>query len=73
MASVEAQYENGVLRPPKPLSLQPGERVHITIKRQPDAARWNLEQLAKVSDEDVELASAGIADWAQALKNEDDP
>jgi len=72
MASVEAEYQDGVLRPMKPLRLQPGERVHITVKRQPDAARWNLERLAKVSDEDLALASAGIADWAQALKDEDD-
>jgi predicted DNA-binding antitoxin AbrB/MazE fold protein len=73
MASVEAQYEHDVLRPLKPLRLQPGERVHITVKRQPDAARWNLERLAYVSDEELELASAGIVDWAQALKDEDDP
>jgi predicted DNA-binding antitoxin AbrB/MazE fold protein len=72
MASVEAAYENGVLRPMKPLRLQPGERVHIIVKRQPDASRWNLQRLAHASDEDLELASAGVDDWAQTLKDEDD-
>ncbi|TMQ19058.1 MAG: DUF104 domain-containing protein [Deltaproteobacteria bacterium] len=71
MASVEAEYENGVLRPMRPLHLQPGERVHIIVKRQPDASRWNLERLANVSDDERELAAAGIDDWARSLQDED--
>jgi predicted DNA-binding antitoxin AbrB/MazE fold protein len=70
MASVEAEYDNGVLRPMKPLRLQPGERVHISEKRQPDASRWNLPRLAGVN-EDVQLASTGLDDWAQMLTDED--
>jgi len=72
MASVEAEYENGVLRPMKPLRLQPGERVHIIVQRQADASRWDLKRLANVSDEDQELARAGLDEWGQALKEEDD-
>jgi predicted DNA-binding antitoxin AbrB/MazE fold protein len=71
MASVEAEYDNGVLRPMKPLHLQPGERVHIIVKRQPDASRWNLPRLAGANQEDVELASTGLDDWAQLLTDED--
>ena len=72
MASVEAEYQNGVLRPLKPLRLQPGERVHIIVKRRPDAARWDLKRLANASDEDRELAAVGLDDWGQVLNDEDD-
>ena len=48
VAAVEADYEDGVLRPVKPLRLRPGERVHIIVRRQSDPARWDLERLAKV-------------------------
>ena len=71
MASVEAEYDNGVLRPMKPLRLQPGERVHLIVTRRPDASRWNLARLAGANDEDVQLASAGLDDWAQMLTDED--
>ena len=71
MASVEAEYENGVLRPMKPLRLQPGERVYIIVKRRPDEARWDLKRLANASDEDRELAAAGLDEWGQALNDED--
>ncbi len=37
---VEALYENGVLRPAKPLNLKPGERVGLIVVRHPDGARW---------------------------------
>lgn len=73
VASVEADYEDGVLRPVKPLRLRPGERVHIIVRRQSDPTRWNLDRLAKVGgEEDRELASAGLEDWAGSLKDEDD-
>jgi predicted DNA-binding antitoxin AbrB/MazE fold protein len=62
VASVEADYEDGVLRPVKPLPLRPGERVHIIVRRQSDPARWNLDRLAKVGGEEaLDLASAGSA------------
>ncbi len=73
MASVEAAFENGVLRPVKPLLLREGERVHIIVKRQPDPSRWDFARFIGKGDvEDRELASAGLEDWAQSLKDEDD-
>ncbi|HEX3482762.1 MAG TPA: antitoxin family protein [Kofleriaceae bacterium] len=71
MAAVEAEYDNGVLRPMTPLRLQLGERVHLIVKRRPDTSRWNLARLAGANDEDVQLASAGLDDWAQMLAGED--
>jgi predicted DNA-binding antitoxin AbrB/MazE fold protein len=55
VSSVEADYENGVLRPLKPLRLRPGERVHLILRRPSDPARWNLERLAKTEELPVEL------------------
>ncbi|HWO19909.1 MAG TPA: antitoxin family protein [Kofleriaceae bacterium] len=73
MASVEADYEDGVLRPVTPLRLRPGERVRIIVRRQFDPARWDLDRLAKHGgEEDLELASTGLEDWARSLKDEDD-
>jgi predicted DNA-binding antitoxin AbrB/MazE fold protein len=72
VASVEADYENGVLRPVRPLRLRPGERVHLIVRRQSVSARWDLSRLATVGeDEDRALATAGLEDWAGSLKGED--
>ena len=72
MASVEAEFENGVLRPVQPLRLREGERVHLIVKRQPDPSRWDFARLRKTADpEDRELTSAGLGEWAQSLKDED--
>lgn len=68
--SVEAQYENGVLRPTERLGLRAGERVSIIVVRRPDPARWDLARLAKTGVED-ELADQGLAEWARALEAED--
>jgi predicted DNA-binding antitoxin AbrB/MazE fold protein len=67
---LEALYENGILRPAKPLNLRPGERVGLIVVRQPDRARWDLARLASHAD-DADLASAGLDDWAAALDRED--
>lgn len=73
MDSVEAEYQDGVLRPVKPLRLRQGERVAITVRRQPDSSRWDLDRLSRTSGrQDRELASAGLEQWAEALKGEDD-
>ncbi len=73
VASLEADFEDGVLRPVKPLRLRPGERVRIIVKRQPDPARWDLARLAKLgAEEDLELANAGLDYWGGSLKDEDD-
>jgi predicted DNA-binding antitoxin AbrB/MazE fold protein len=65
---VEAQYEDGVLRPAERLGLRPGERVNLIVVRRPDPSRWDLARLAKtVKDEDRDLAEQGLAEWATEL------
>ena len=68
---LEALYENGILRPAKPLNLRPGERVGLIVVRRPDRARWDLARLASSQADDADLASAGLDDWAAALDRED--
>ena len=63
-------YENGILRPAKPLNLRPGERVNLIVVGQPARARWDLARLAS-SQADADLASAGLDDWAAAMDRED--
>jgi predicted DNA-binding antitoxin AbrB/MazE fold protein len=65
---VEAQYENGVLRPVEDLGLRPGERVNLMVMRYPDPRRWDLARLSSTSNqEDVSLSEQGLADWADSL------
>lgn len=71
MRPIEADYRDGVLRPTKPLQLQQGERVGLVVVRRPDRKRWDLERLAKNSQEDVALAGTGRDEWARALDDED--
>ena len=71
MRPVEALYENGLLRPAKPLNLRSGERVGLIVVRQPDPSRWDLARLAATSAEDDELATAGLDAWAADLDHED--
>ena len=68
---VEALYENGMLRPAKPLNLRSGERVGVIVVRQPDRARWDLARLASAASEDTELANVGLGESAAALDRED--
>jgi predicted DNA-binding antitoxin AbrB/MazE fold protein len=68
---VEALYENGILRPAKPLNLRPGERVGVIVVRQPDQTRWDLARLAALQNEDADLAGAGLDEWAATLDRED--
>jgi predicted DNA-binding antitoxin AbrB/MazE fold protein len=69
---IEARYENGTLRPTKPLALRPGERVALLVLRRPDPSRWDVERLARHGDEDEALTDAGLDDWADALEREDE-
>jgi len=71
MRPVEALYENGLLRPAKPLNLRPGERVGVIVVRRADPSRWDLARLAANSTEDAELAAAGLDRWADSLDHED--
>lgn len=72
MEIIEAEFENGVLRPMRRLPLRPGERVGIVVVRRPDAARWDLARLAKAASADEKkLAEQGLGDWVEALDRED--
>jgi len=72
MRFIEARYEEGLLKPESPLALTPGERVALIVVRHPDPKRWDLERLAKGgAEEDRVLAEQGLADWADALDEED--
>jgi predicted DNA-binding antitoxin AbrB/MazE fold protein len=71
MRLIEARYEEGLLKPESPLALRPGERVALIVVRHPDPKRWNLDRLAKSgTDEDLTLAEQGLAEWADALDEE---
>ncbi|HTS25530.1 MAG TPA: antitoxin family protein [Bryobacteraceae bacterium] len=68
MRLVEAQYENGVLRPVERLGLRSGERVNLMVVRRPDPRRWDLARLSSTSNqEDLSLSEQGLAEWANSL------
>jgi predicted DNA-binding antitoxin AbrB/MazE fold protein len=64
-------FEDGFLKPAKPLNLRPGERVALIVVRQPDPKRWDVDRLASAPREDEELAALGLDDWAATLDRED--
>jgi predicted DNA-binding antitoxin AbrB/MazE fold protein len=65
---VQAQYEDGVLRPVERLGLRSGERVTLMVLRRPDPNRWDSTRLAHAShQEDLSLAEQGLVDWADSL------
>lgn len=65
---VEAQYEDGVLRPAQRLGLRPGEHVSLIVVRRPDPSRWDLARLVKAANgEDLALAEQGLTEWAGEL------
>ena len=71
MELIEAEFNEGVLRPMRRLRLRPGERVGIVIVRRPDPSRWDLARLSKVTrDEDI-LTQTGLAEWEAAFRRED--
>ena len=69
--TINARYEDGVLKPEERLDLRPGERVRLVLLRRSDPARWDLKRLASEPDEDRALAEADLAEWADALEAED--
>jgi predicted DNA-binding antitoxin AbrB/MazE fold protein len=71
MRPIEARYEEGLLRPETPVALRPGERVALIVVRHPDPKRWQLDRLAGGRDEDRVLAEQGLAEWSDALDEED--
>jgi predicted DNA-binding antitoxin AbrB/MazE fold protein len=65
---VEAECENGVLRPVEHLALRPGERVSLMVLRRADPRRWDLARLSSIShEEDLTLSEEGLAEWANSL------
>ena len=65
---VQAQYEDGVLRPTERLGLRPGEQVSLIVVRRPDPSRWDLARLVKAANgEDLALAEQGLTEWAGEL------
>lgn len=52
MKVVEAQYDDGVLRPAERLDLRPGERANLIIVRRPDPSRWDLAKIVKTANAD---------------------
>jgi len=71
MRPVETCYEDGFLKPAKPLQLRPGEKVGVIVVRRPDPSRWDLRRLAQGGAEDEALAGAGLDAWTDALQAED--
>jgi predicted DNA-binding antitoxin AbrB/MazE fold protein len=71
MATIEADFEKGVLRPTEKLALREGERVRLVVLRQADPSRWDLKRLAVSAAEDAALAEAGLESWADALDAQD--
>ncbi len=71
MRPVEALYENGLLKPAKPLNLRQGERVALIVVRHSDPSRWDLARLGSATAEDTELASAGLNEFGDMLDSED--
>ena len=72
MELIEAEFENGVLRPACRLALREGERVGLLVVRRPDPARWDLDRLSKAACAgDLTLAEEGLGEWASALERED--
>ncbi|MGH9423624.1 MAG: antitoxin family protein [Thermoanaerobaculia bacterium] len=68
---IEAEFENGILRPVRRLALRPGERVGIVVVRRPDPARWDTFRLAAGSADEATLTDDGLAEWGAALDRED--
>jgi predicted DNA-binding antitoxin AbrB/MazE fold protein len=64
---IEAQYEDGVLRPAERLGLRAGERVNLIVVRRPDPSRWDLTRLATATGDDRVLAEQGLTEWAGEL------
>jgi predicted DNA-binding antitoxin AbrB/MazE fold protein len=71
MEFIEAEFNEGVLRPMRRLRLRPGERVGIVVVRRPDPLRWDLTRLSRVIRDDDALSEAGLAEWKTTLSRED--
>lgn len=71
MAIIEAEFEDGVLRPLRRLALRAGERVGLVVLRRPDPGRWDTARLSKRNKDEQTLIDSGLAEWAATLDHED--
>jgi predicted DNA-binding antitoxin AbrB/MazE fold protein len=71
MEMIEAEFENGILRPMRRLALRQGERVGIVVVRRAESSRWDTSRLAAGSAEEATLSGEGLAEWGAALDRED--
>jgi predicted DNA-binding antitoxin AbrB/MazE fold protein len=71
MGVIEAEFNDGILRPMRRLPLRPGELVGIVVVRRPDPLRWDRARLSKVIPDEDTLTEAGLAEWDTALSYED--
>jgi predicted DNA-binding antitoxin AbrB/MazE fold protein len=71
MGVIEAEFNDGVLRPTRRLPLRPGERVGIIVVRCPDPSRWDIGRLSKPSADEDMLTEAGLTEWETTLSHED--
>jgi len=54
-----------------PLPLRSGERVVLIVLRKPEPSRWDPDRLREHAQEDLRLAETGMAQWCEALDEED--
>ena len=71
MELIEAEFNEGALRPMRRLRLRLGERVGIVVVRRPDPLRWDLARLSKVVADEDTLTEAALAEWETTLSGED--
>jgi predicted DNA-binding antitoxin AbrB/MazE fold protein len=71
MELIEAEFNEGVLRPMRRLRLRPGERVGIVVVRRPDPSRWDLVRLSRANPDEDGLTEVGLAEWEATLSRED--
>jgi predicted DNA-binding antitoxin AbrB/MazE fold protein len=75
--SIEAVFENGVLRPLQPLPLRPQQHVTITLQLSKPAVAWPTDVAAiyhEIADEDRRLSEAMVPTVQETWpRSEDQP
>ena len=68
MKTFEVRYEDGVLKPAKPLPLTPGENIAVILVRPDDPRLKNLERFVATHAEELDyLTEAGLQEWVEML------
>ncbi len=75
--TVEAVFENGVLRPVQPLPLAPLQRVTVIVQMPEDPSTWPVDVAAiyqEIAAEDLRLATAFLPTLPETWpRNEEQP